>query len=54
MSEQTKEPKLKAGEAIVDMCPICNSKFNEPVETNVNHKCPNPQCGKVFCVMVFD
>ncbi len=53
MSEN-KEPKLKAGEAIVSMCPICKSIFNDPVETNVNHTCPNPTCGVKFCVMVFD
>ena len=52
MSEKSTEPKLKAGEAIIDMCPICNSKFNEPVETNLKHKCPNPTCAVVFCVMV--
>ena len=54
MSEKPTEPKLKAGDPIVNMCPICNSKFNEPVETNVNHVCPNPQCKKTFCVLVFE
>jgi len=49
-----KEPTLKAGDPIVGACPVCNVKFQEPVETNVKHTCPNPQCGINFSVMVFD
>ena len=54
MSENPKEPKLKAGDSIVPSCPICLSKFEEPVETNANHVCPNPQCGVKFCVLVLE
>jgi len=57
MSEETKpeiKPKMKAGDEIINSCPVCNSSFQEPVATNVNHKCPNPICQKTFCVMVFD
>jgi len=49
-----KEPKMKAGADLVKSCPICNSSFQEPVATNVNHLCPNPQCGITFCVMVIE
>lgn len=54
MSEDPKEPKLKAGDPIVSSCPVCNVKFSEPVETNVSHDCPNPQCAVKFSVMVFE
>ena len=57
MSDQensTNKPKMKAGDEIINSCPVCNSSFQESVATNVNHKCPNPICGKTFCVMVFD
>jgi len=54
MSETTKEPTMKAGDEIIKSCPVCNSGFQEPVATNVNHQCPNPQCGKTFCVIVKD
>ncbi len=51
---ETKTPTMKAGSEIITSCPVCNSKFEEAVATNVNHKCPNPNCQKTFCVMVTD
>ena len=52
--ESQKTPTLEAGEEIVDRCPKCKVKFNEPVATNIKHICPNPQCNCNFSVMVFD
>jgi len=54
MSENSKEPKLQAGAEIIDRCPVCQVKFAENVASNINHKCPNPQCNVEFCVMVFE
>jgi len=54
MSEDPKEPTMKAGESLIGSCPACNITFQEKVETNVNHVCPNPQCKKTFCVMIFE
>jgi len=54
MSENNQTPKLKAGEAIIDVCPLCKAQFNELVETNSNVTCPNLICGKTFCIMVFE
>ncbi|MBA7492257.1 hypothetical protein ES702_02806 [subsurface metagenome] len=53
MSEEVK-PTLQAGEDIVEGCPICHSKFSNPVASNVKHQCPNELCQKTFAVMVFD
>jgi len=50
MSEQ---PKLKAGENIVSMCPICKVGFEDPMPTNQKMECPNPECRKEFLVMVY-
>ncbi len=54
MSEESKKPILQAGSQIIGRCPICDSKFNEKVATNIKHECPNPNCGISFTVMVFD
>ena len=55
MSEETpSKPTLQTGSAIINRCPICDSKFNEKVATNVKHQCPNPNCGLFFTVMVFE
>jgi len=55
MSESdSKKPKLQAGDEIIDRCPVCQVKFAEAVESNINHTCPNPQCNAKFCVMVFE
>ncbi len=54
MSEDQKDtnPKMKAGDAILDHCPICKMGFQEKVETNKTHTCPNPECQIKFCVIV--
>jgi len=55
MSEETpKTPKLQAGQEIIDSCPCCHAKFSEPVATNIEHTCPNPQCQVKFNVLVFE
>lgn len=58
MSEEkpttAKTPTLEAGQEIIDRCPVCHSKFGELVATNINHVCPNPNCGIKFCIMVFE
>jgi len=54
MSQDPKTPALEAGSEIIDRCPVCKVKFNEPVATNIKHTCPNPQCNANFSVMVFD
>jgi len=51
---ESNNPKLKAGEKLIGMCPICQMGFEEPVPTNIKLTCPNPQCEKTFLVMVFD
>jgi hypothetical protein len=53
MSEESTKPTLKAGEKIVEMCPICKVGFNEAMPTNVKIECPDPTCGKTFLVMVY-
>ena len=53
-NEETSKPKIQAGEEIIDRCPICHVKFNEPVALNIQHECPNPQCSKKFTVMVLE
>lgn len=52
--EENKSPAIKAGEEIIDRCPICHVKFQESVALNIEHTCPNPQCEKKFSIMVFD
>jgi len=55
MSEETQpKPKLKAGEPIIEKCPVCRAGFAEPVSTNVKHTCPNPDCQVSFNLMVFE
>jgi len=54
MSEKPTEPKMKAGEAEIDMCPFCKVKFNQKCETNVELTCPNPQCQRKFTIMVLE
>jgi len=48
------DPKLKAGNPSIGLCPFCNVAFQDKVPTNVKHQCPNPNCGIQFLVMVFD
>lgn len=52
--DETKSPTIQAGEQIIDRCPICHVKFQEPVALNIQHECPNPQCKKQFSIMVFE
>jgi len=49
------EPKIEAGEKLIDHCPLCVVKYSEPLETNVKHTCPNEGgCGRTFLLKVFD
>ncbi len=57
MSEENNknsDPIMKAGDAILDHCPICKMGFEEKVETNKTHQCPNPECKVKFNVIVIE
>lgn len=54
MSEESKQPTLKAGDPIISICPICRVGFEDAMPTNNKMKCPNPLCEKTFLVMVYD
>jgi len=53
-NSENSAPEIEAGEKIIDRCPICQVKFKESVALNIKHLCPNPQCAKTFCIMMFD
>lgn len=52
--ESSTQPTMKAGDPIIDFCPICKMGFQEKVETNKKHTCPNPECQISFCVIVYE
>jgi len=54
MSQDPKIPEIKAGQEIIEKCPICKVKFTEPVATNIKHTCPDPNCGVNFCLMIYE
>lgn len=51
------DPKIAAGEDIIDSCPFCHAKFNAPIATNIKQTCPDEAeggCGKSFLLKVFE
>jgi hypothetical protein len=54
MSQDPKSPSIQAGEEIIDKCPVCKVKFNEPVATNLKHTCPDVRCQAKFCLMIYE
>ena len=49
------DPKVAAGEEIIESCPLCHVKYSDPVATNIKQKCPDEAgCGRTFLLKVFD
>jgi len=52
--DENNKPTLQAGKETIEKCPECGAKFSSKIATNVKHKCPNPQCGIEFIMMIFE
>jgi len=45
-------PKVAKEEPLIQACPLCGVGFQEPLNTNVKHTCPQDGgCGQTFKVV---